>query len=157
MRKCVIGKSYTDATAHREPGWLEIQKVAPVEVSSEDPNFPIESVFISDDGPGWRAAQQGAQLIRLIFDEPQTLHRIRLQFFETQIARTQEFTLRWSNTGRTFREIVRQQWYFSPAGSTSEIEDYQVSLNGVCVLELAIDPNIQDGKAVATLGSWRVA
>jgi outer membrane receptor protein involved in Fe transport len=38
------------------------------------------------------------------------------------------------------KEIVRQQWNFSPAGSTTEIEDYAVDLDGVSVLELAIQP-----------------
>jgi outer membrane receptor protein involved in Fe transport len=38
------------------------------------------------------------------------------------------------------KKIVRQQWNFSPAGSTTEIEDYAVDLDGVSVLELAIQP-----------------
>src|SRR5438552_9305056 len=44
-------------------------------------------------------------------------------------ARTQEFVLRWrSEDDPGFREIVRQQWNFSPPQTTREIEDYQVDL-----------------------------
>src|SRR5438034_8674392 len=53
--------------------------------------------------------------LRLIFDQPQRLTRIALVFEEAAIKRTQEFVLRWSpDGGRSFREIVRQQWNFSP-------------------------------------------
>ena len=54
------------------------------------------------------------------------------------------------------REIVRQQWNFSPPGSTTEIEDYAVSLDAASVLELAIVPDLRRREAVATLASWRV-
>ena len=83
--------------------------------------------------------------------------RIRLEFSETEIARTQEFTLQWAaEPGGRFRELVRQQWSFSPQGSTSEIEDYQVSLNDVSVLELEIKPDLTPANAYATLARWRM-
>jgi len=53
-------------------------------------------------------------------------------------------------------EIVRQQWSFSPQGSTSEIEDYQVNLGSVSILELAIKPNLTPDNAFATLARWRM-
>ena len=69
----------------------------------------------------------------------------------------QEFTLRWSpDDGGPVREIIRQQWNFSPAGSTVEVEEYAVSLTAVSVLELEIEPDMAAGKAVATLTSLRV-
>jgi hypothetical protein len=130
---------------------------AKVEVTSEDPHFPIESALASGKGPGWRAADKGKQIIRIIFDEPRSLRRIRLEFAETEIERTQEFTLRWSaEPGGPFRDIVRRQWSFSPHGSTSEVEDYQVDLDSVHVLELALKPDLTPGKALATLAKWRV-
>ena len=55
------------------------------------------------------------------------------------------------------QEIVRQQWNFSPAGSTSEVEEYQTDLDGVAVLELAIQPDLEGGGARATLAEWRIA
>ena len=64
-------------------------------MTSEDPRFPIESVF-SNQGLGWRAGHTGDQQIRLIFDEPILVRRIQLRFHETATERTQEFTLGWS-------------------------------------------------------------
>lgn len=131
--------------------------MATVEVTSEDPNFPIESVF-SADGPGWRASQKGEQQVRLIFDQPVSVRRIELRFLEPEHERMQEFTLQWSSAeGGPLEEIVRQQWNFSPAGSTSEVEDIEVDLEDVAVLELVIKPDLTHDHAPATLAAWRVA
>jgi hypothetical protein len=128
-----------------------------VEVTSEDPSFPIESALVSGKRPGWRAAQRGEQTLRIMFDKPTRLRRIRLEFSETEIARTQEFTLQWAaEPGGPLRELVRQQWTFSPQGSTSEIEDYQVSLDKVSVLELEVRPDLTPANACATLAGWRM-
>ena len=157
MRKSVIDSVTIHPEQRSEQEWLELEQIAKVEVTSEDPNFPIESALASGKGPGWRAAEKGKQLIRIIFDKPRPLRRIRLEFSETEIERTQEFTLQWSaESGRPFRDIVRQQWSFSPHGSTSEVEDYQVDLDSVSVLELALRPDLTPGNAFATLAKWRV-
>jgi hypothetical protein len=71
-----------------------------------------------------------------IFDQPERLRCISLVFEENEIKRTQEFVLRWSSDGgHSFREIVRQQWNFSPPNTTCEIEEYNVQLSDVTVLE----------------------
>jgi hypothetical protein len=107
---------------------------------------------------GWRAADSGAQTIRLIFDEPQRLARIALVFEDTDTERTQEFVLRWSpDSGRSFREIVRQQWNFGPPNTVREVEDYRVDLSGVTVLELVMVPDINRGTARAPLKSLRLS
>jgi hypothetical protein len=107
----------------RSDTWLDLEQIATVEASSEDPHFAIEAVFQSDDGRGWRANQNGEQLLRIIFDEPTTLRRVQLHFEENEVERTQEFTIRWSPAqGGPTREIVRQQWAFSPVGSIREVE-----------------------------------
>jgi uncharacterized protein (DUF736 family) len=140
-----------------EQGWLDLEQIATVEVTSEDPRFPIESAFGPRRGRGWRASQKGDQQIRIIFDEPMSLHRIQLRFHEAECERTQEFTLRWSPAaGEPTNEIVRQQWNFSPTGSTTEIEDYPIDLNAVRVLERAIQPDRGHGEAVATLAAWHL-
>jgi hypothetical protein len=93
-----------------------------------------------------------------MFDEPQKLRRIRLVFEDSENTRTQEFVLRWSpNTGHSFREIVRQQWNFSPPDSIRETEDYTVELADVMLLELIIVPDKSDGEARASLASLRLA
>jgi hypothetical protein len=156
MRKSVLEHRTGQADSKPDENWLDVEGLATVQVTSEDPASPIESVF-SNCG-GWRSAQEGEQVIRLIFDNPQTIHRIWLRFSEREISRTQQFTLRWLGRGtHATQEIVRQQWNFNPGASTEEIEDYRVNLNGVSILELAIQPEITAAKAVATLAGWRVA
>ena len=92
MQKHVI------ATEPSPPGkseeWLNLEEIARVEVSSEDPQHPIESAFKHGEGLGWRASQPGEQTIRLLFDEPKDLRRIWLRFSEPKVERTQQFTLR---------------------------------------------------------------
>jgi hypothetical protein len=156
MRKKLAGFAMVDSSPERLGPWLHLHEIASVEVTSEDPNFPIEFALIPCEGPGWRAAEKGAQIIRILFDRPIMLHRILLDFAEPEIERTQEFTLRWSEgIGTALKEIVRQQWNFSPYGSTREIEVYQVSLENVSVLELMIQPGGND--SFATLSACRLA
>ena len=158
MRKRIADPSRKRERPKLEQGWLDLEQIATVEVTSEEPDFPIESVFSSEDGPGWRASQKGVQQIRIIFDRPLSVHRIQLRFLEPELERTQEFSVRWSSTeAGPAKEIVRQQWNFDPAGSTSEVEDYKVSLDSVAVLELAITPDLTRREAPATLATWRVA
>jgi hypothetical protein len=107
---------------------------------------------------GWRAAIPGTQTIRLVFDQPQRLRHILLVFEETETTRPQEFVLRWSSdSGRSFREIVRQQWNFSSPGGVREIEDYAVDLVDVGVLELIIVPDKSGGEARASLVKMRLS
>jgi hypothetical protein len=156
MRKSALELDPAQAGSQSDENWLDVENIASVQVTSEDPAFPIDLVFSNSDS--WRAAKKGEQVIRVVFDEPQTLHRISLRFSETKIARTQQFALRWSGPGgQTLHEIVRQQWNFSPDVSTEEFEDYRVNLNGVSALQLTIQPEITDGNAVATLDCWRLA
>ena len=137
--------------------WLDLEQIAAVEATSEDPRFPIEYAFGSNDGPGWRASQGGEQQIRIIFDKPVSVQRMELRFHEADCERTQEFVLRWSSeSGGSVREIVRQQWNFSPTASTTEIERYVVDLDAVSVLELAIRPDLRRPEAVASLTSLRL-
>ena len=129
-----------------------------VEITSEDKDYPIESAFASEEGQGWRAAEPGSQTIRLTFDQPQRLKLISLVFEENEISRTQEFVLRWSSdSGTSFREIVRQQWTFSPPETATEVEEYKVELSNVTLLELVIVPNMSGGTARASLKSLRLS
>jgi len=155
-------KRFIEPTAERPrtrgQGWLDLERAAVVEVTSEDKGFPVESAFGSDDARGWRAAAPGHQTIRLIFEHPQTLKCVYLVFEEEEIGRTQEFVLRWSSDGgSTLKEIVRQQWNFSPPESIREVEQYQVDLHNVNVLELVIKPEIGGGVARASLKNLRLS
>ena len=157
MRKRIVGPHHARQEVQSDKGWLVLEQIASVEVTSEDPSFPIEFAFEYNDGPGWRASQGGEQQIRIIFDKPVSVHRIELRFHEADYERTQEFILRWSSAADgSATEIVRQQWNFSPTGSTTEIEHYVVDLDAVSVLELAIRPDLQRPEAVASLAAWRL-
>ena len=151
MRKKLI-KQTVESMSPSDQNWLDLARLAQVEITSENEAYPIESALIPGAGPGWHAAQPGAQTIRLLFDQPQRLKRVYLIFHEAEQTRTQEFVLRWLPDGEeSFREIVRQQYNFSPPGTTREIEDYKVELNEVSVLELRVVPDIGGGDARAKL------
>ncbi|MFP3868420.1 MAG: hypothetical protein ACLFUU_09695 [Desulfobacteraceae bacterium] len=156
MRKRIIGQGPGEL-AGAQPGWIDLERLAQVEITSEDVDHPIESALIPDTGPGWQAAQPGEQTIRLWFDEPLSVKRINLEFQEAEQGRTQEFVLRWSpDGGQSYREIVRQQYNFSPPAATHEVEDYKVDLANVTVLELKIVPDISGGRTRASLAQLRI-
>jgi hypothetical protein len=157
MRKRILDTNAPETPA-TEPAWLDLERLARVELSSEEAAHPVEAALIPGDRRGWRAMNAGEQTIRLLFDEPHSLRHIRLVFTETEHERTQEFVLKWSGDGgRTYREIVRQQFHFSPPDTTRELEDYHVELEGVGAIELQIVPDISRGPACATLEQLRLA
>jgi hypothetical protein len=157
MRKRLITLASMNVQPRSE-SWLDLDAAAIVEVTSEDKDFPIEASLSAEQARGWRAAEPGSQTIRLLFDARQKLKRVSLVFEEEESARTQEFVLRWSSErAGPFRELVRQQWNFSPPATTREIEEYSVELSNVAALELNIVPNISGGTARASLKSLRLS
>jgi hypothetical protein len=156
MRKRVTREhAWHDSVADRN--WLDLSQLAQVEVTSEDLAHPIDAALLPPAGSGWRAAQPGEQIIRLLFDEPQQVSCIQLLFHEDKQARTQEFLLRClQDKHQSYREIVRQQYHFSPPGTIRELEEYAVDLADVLVLELKIVPEITGGAAHASIVRFRV-
>jgi hypothetical protein len=157
MRKRIISHS---AYGVRQPeqDWIDIARLAQAEITSEDSEHPIELALTSGDSTRWRAAQPGKQTIRIILDEPQRFNRIHLQFDEDTQTRTHEFVILWSSVGeQSYHENLRQQFTFSPPGTTREVEDYDVNLTGVKVLELRIVPDISKGNALASLTNLQIA
>lgn len=145
-------------TTYTPSDWLDLQRVAHVEASSEQKDHPVASAFSAAAESGWKAARPGEQVIRVTFRHPTHLRRVRVVFCEPGLDRTQEFTLRWSShRGETHREIVRQQFNFSPFGAMREVEDYQVDLQDVTTLEIRIVPDIRGGEALASIAELRIA
>ena len=163
MRKSVVAStqqrgSGADVLAASDARWLDLDALAQIEVTSEDPQHPVEGALVIGDDRGWRAGQAGPQTIRILLDRPVPVRRMILSFIEPEVARTQEFVIRWSaDGGRSFRDVVRQQWNFTPTGSAREAEDYRVELSDVTVLELTIVPDVSGGAARASLAQWRIA
>lgn len=156
MRKRIIGQEIRNVVSKNQR-WLNLDALAQVEITSEDAAHPIESGLLPNGDSGWRAAQPGPQTVRLVFDQPQKIERIYLEFREEELERTQQFVLRWSSDGgQSYREIVRQQYNFSPPATTSECEHYTVDIERVATLELSIVPDISGGSARASLAQLRL-
>ncbi len=137
--------------------WIHTEDLAQVELSSEAQGYPIEAALSLGAGSGWRAGSPGPQVIRLRFESPFTLRGIHLLFEELEQARTQEFVLSWcSEEEPAYRQIVRQQYTFSPPGTTRQVETYQVDLRGVKGLELKIVPDMANALAYASLLQLRL-
>jgi hypothetical protein len=157
IRKRIINQD-AERVLTGDKQWLDLENLAQAEVSSEDATHPIESALMPNIGLGWRAAQPGKQTVRLVFDKPHKIRTIHLVFQEEERERTQEFVLRWSSdSGQSYREIARQQFNFSPPGTTREFEDYAVEIHGLTTLELMIVPDISERSAHASLAQLRLA
>src|SRR4028119_1740292 len=126
------------------PGEIDIAAVATVLVTSEAAEHPVDHAFDAHRGPGgsrWVAGEPGEQTLILAFDAPQAIRRVALEVEEPEVARTQELQLAVSTDGgRTYREVLRQEYNFSPAGATFEREDWAVDAVGVTHLRLLIRP-----------------
>jgi hypothetical protein len=164
MRKTLINQelpAYSHSAAAPNGNWLNLDTLATVQITSEDPLFPIEHALGNEPSTGWRAAAKGPQFIRVNFDKPTALRRIHLHFIDRAAERSQEFALYAASTGGELREVLRQQFTFSPGGSTEEIEDYTVDLSDIATLELRIDPDRAHdpthSQYFATLQSLRLA
>ncbi len=158
MRKRIISESLPDSSL--PPGnWLNLEELVEVELTSEDPDYPIEAALLHNISQGWRASVPGQQTIRVLFMQPQHIRQIQLCFDESNAERTQEYVLRWSQEigGGALSEITRQQWNFCPEGSTTELEDHRVDLPGAALIELTITPDISGRINFASLSKLRIA
>src|SRR3954466_4829395 len=155
LRKQITGPSA--APPAPTPGEIDIAAVATVLVTSEDPGHPGDHAFDQQRGPGgsrWVAGEPGEQTLILAFDAPQTICRILLEVEEPGVARTQELQLAVSGDGgQTYRELVRQEFNFSPPGTTFEREDWAVAAERVTHLRLLIKPDKGGKPCRATLTS----
>ena len=155
LRKLIIKPH--PATPDATTGEIDIAAVATVQVTSESPDHPIDHAFDDHRGPGgtrWIAGEPGEQTVILAFDAPQTINQILLEVEEPEVARTQELHLCLScDGGRTYRELLRQEFNFSPAGTTFEREKWTVSAQGVTHLRLVIKPDKGGKPCRATLTS----
>src|SRR4051812_9530640 len=155
LRKQIIRASAL--TPVPTPGEIDIAAVATVLVTSEAPDHPVDHAFDGHRGPGgsrWMAGEPGEQTLILAFDAPQAIRRLALEFEELEVARTQELQLAVSNDGgRTYRELVRQEYNFSPPGTTFEREDWAVPADGVTHLRFMIKPDKGGMPCRATINS----
>jgi F5/8 type C domain len=158
LRKQILTTPPT--TSGHRAAETDIAAVATVLVSSEDPRHPIDHAFDGRRGPGasrWIAAQPGEQTLILAFDTPQTIRKIRVEVEEPEISRTQEMTVSVSQDGgQTYRELLRQEFNFSPPGTTLEHEEWSIKADAVSHLQLKIKPDKGGTVGRATLTTLAV-
>jgi hypothetical protein len=135
----------------------DISAIATVLVTSEDPDHPIDHAFDGHRGPGasrWIAAQSGEQRLILAFDAPQTIHKLRVEIDEPDVNRTQEMYVSIStDRGQTYRELLRQEYTFSPPATSHEREEWTLNADGVSHLQVGIKPDKGGRACRATLTS----
>jgi hypothetical protein len=133
----------------------DIAAIATVLVTSEHPDHPIDHAFDGQRGPRasrWIAGQPGEQMLILAFDAPQTIHKVRVEIDEPDVDRTQEMDVSISiDGGQTYRELLRQEYTFSPPGTSRECEEWTFNACGVTHLQLRIKPDKGDKPCRATL------
>ena len=159
MRKQILGQT-SPTIPTSVPGELNIDAIATALVTSETPDHPIEHAFDDSRGPGgtfWLASADGEQTVTLAFDAPQALRGVHLEIEEQQVSRTQELQLAISQDGgKTYREILRQEYNFSPPGTVFEREDWTVGADGVTHLRLWIKPDKSGHPCRASITSFAV-
>lgn len=139
------------------PGEIDIAATAVVHVTSEAADHPIDHVFDDSRGPGgsrWVADGPGEQTLIIAFDTPQTLRTIRLEVEEQETSRTQELQIAIScDGGQTYSELLRQEYNFSPPGTSFEREEWSIKAEGVTHVRVWIKPDKGGKPCRATLTS----
>jgi len=161
IRKRIVGDACLPPLINTELPALDIPTIATVIITSEEADHPIEHVFDSQRGPGtsrWRAAGPGEQCLIINFDMPQMLHHLMLDIEEPDVTRTQELLISVSSDGgRTYRDVVRQEYNFSPPGTTYEQETWELNTDRVTHLAIRITPDKGSRAGLATLTSVMLA
>jgi hypothetical protein len=139
---------------------VDIASCAAIAYSSEDPANPVEHLLDGHSGPGatrWISARPDViEQIVVEFDQPQTISRLMYEVEEAVRERTQEVRVEVSEDGgRTYRQILVQEYTFSPEGATYQREEQRLNLRQVSHLRLTIVPS-KNGSGTATLTSLRL-
>jgi hypothetical protein len=164
LRKQIIptqGSVPADARGETlDPDTKDVAALATVLVTSESPDHPVDRLFDGRNGRGgtrWIASAAGEQTLILAFDTPQTIRDVSLEAEELQTNRTQVLILALSQDGgRSYREILRQEFVFSPPGTTFQRESWRVPADGVTHLRVVIQPDKGGAPFLATLTSLTI-
>jgi hypothetical protein len=143
LRKQILGPATQEPAGAAKV--LDVAALARVLVSSEERDHPVDLAFDGRGGPGatrWIAAETGEQTLIVAFDQPQAVRAIRLEVEEPDVARTQELQVALSTDGgKSYREIVRQEYTFSPPGTSLEQERWSAEAAEVTHLRVVIRPD----------------
>lgn len=159
MRKRILDPGRATAPG-RDRDELDVAAIATALVTSEAGDHPVEHAFDGQGGPGasrWMAGAPGEQTLILEFDTARAIRRVRLEIEEPDTSRTQEIALAVSaDGGGTYRELLRQEYTFSPPHTTFEAEDWGVAAPGTTHLRLWIKPDKSGRPCRAALTSLRL-
>ena len=159
MLRKVIMTDEPASTIAAEPA-ICIPDRATIIVTSEAHDHPVEHLFDGRNGPGgsrWIAAATGDQTIILAFDNPLFIRMVVLEVEERNASRTQELTLAISRDGgRTYQELLRQEYTFSPSGSTFEREEWALHAPDTTHLRIWIRPDKGNKPSYATVTSLQL-
>ena len=141
-------------------GEIDIASRATVAYSSEDPAHPVEHLIDGQYGRGsthWASARTNAtERIVLEFDHAQRISRLIYEVEECRQERTQEVRVEVSSDhGRSYRQVLAQEYTFSPQGAIFQHEESRLELPTITHLSLTIVPN-KSGSGVATLTALRL-
>jgi len=158
LRKHILNRPPTGEAL--EPDVLDIPTLATVLVTSEAPDHPVDHLFDAFGGPGgtrWVAGSDGEQALVLAFDAPQTIRAVGIEVEEPRATRTNVLSVSLSDDGgRTYRERVRQEFTFSPPGTTFEREEWAMPADRITHLRVVIQPDKGHAAHRATLTSLTV-
>jgi hypothetical protein len=139
---------------------IDIAGCATVAYSSENPAHPVEHLFDGRSGPGasrWISARSDTvEHTVLEFDQPQPISRLLYEVEETDREHTQEVRVEVSeDRGRTYLQILVQEYTFSPRGATYQREEQRFDRLQASHLRFTIVPN-KNGSGTATLTALRL-
>src|SRR5271165_3016483 len=148
------------ATSARAAGEIDIAGCATIAYSSEDPAHPVEHMLDGRSGPGatrWISARPDTvEHVIIEFDRPQRVSRFVYEVEETIRERTQEVRVEVSEYGaQSYRQILVQEYNFSPRGATYQREEQRFNLHQVTRLRLTIVPN-KSGSGTASITALRL-
>ena len=156
---CLVSAPYRMAQLQK----VSLAALSEVQASSEAVGHPILLAFDEGMGPGatyWKAGDPGQQTITVTFREPCTLSQVTMEVEEREVARTQEVQLALSTDGGSnYRELIRQEFNFSPDGASWEHESWAVPQYQVTHVRLVIKPDkgrVDVYATLTSLGLWQL-
>lgn len=131
--------------------WLDLDVLADVTIMAG-------GTRVARSPGSWSRDCPGEQMIVIRFRHPTTVSRLRLVVCEIERSCTQTLAI-WasSHRGERHREVLRQQFDFSPSGAREHVEEFAVQLEDVTVLQVRIVPSTDGPRAVARLSELHVA
>ncbi len=158
MRKRLMSEQISECVDR--PGQIDVASLATFRYSSEDPDHPLDHLIDGRCGRGgtrWASARANTtECIELEFEPAQQISRLIYEAEEHRVERTQQVRVEISTDhGRMYRQVLAQDYTFSPEGATFQHEDIHLELRPITHLRLTIVPN-KGGSGVATLTSLRL-